>query len=105
MPPQYNYADAVPTQNYDAFAKLAGCSGGSKAVFKCLVNAKTEVLQNASGKVSQSGVFGSFAFVPVTDGEFVQSRPSEQLLAKKVQGKRILVGVSSSPIFSRFPQY
>ena len=94
LPPQYSYGDSVPTQHYNAFAKQAGCAGGSSsAVFQCLVSADTSKLQNASGVVSRSGVFGSFAFAPVTDGNFVQSRPSEQLLAKKVQGKRILVGV------------
>lgn len=93
---QYNYGDDVPTQNYKAFAELAGCTGGSSSsVFSCLVNADTKLLQNASGLVSQSGNFGSFAFVPVTDGTFVQARPSEQLLAKEVQGKRILTGVRS----------
>lgn len=93
---QYNYDDAVPTQNYEAFAEHAGCTGGSNSsVFSCLVNADTELLQRASGLVSQSGRFGTFAFLPVTDGKFVQARPSEQLLAKKVQGKRILIGVRS----------
>lgn len=93
---QYNYGDDVPTHNYKAFAEFAGCTGGSNAsVFGCLVNADTTVLQNASGLVSQSGEYGTFAFVPVTDGEFVQARPSEQLLAKEVQGKRILIGVRS----------
>lgn len=93
---QYNYNDEVPTKNYKTFAELAGCPGGlNTSVFSCLVNADTAVLQNASGQVSQSGEFGTFAFLPVTDGDFVQERPSKQLLAKRVQGKRILIGVRS----------
>lgn len=101
---QYKYGDAVPTHNYEAFAEFAGCTGGSNpSIFSCLVNADTRVLQNASGLVSQSGEFGTFAFVPVTDGKFVQARPSEQLLAKEVQGKRILIGVGSQQSQVRSP--
>lgn len=50
------------------------------------------MLQNASAKVSEAGPFGTFAFLPVTDGTFVQKRPSEQLISKSLKGKRILSG-------------
>ena len=93
---QYKYSDDVPTQNYEAFAKLAGCTDGPKSsVFGCLVNADTAVLQKASAVVSQSGQFGTFAFQPVTDGKFVQTKPSQQLLGNEIQGKRVLIGVCS----------
>ena len=94
MAKQYKYNDQVPTQYYHAFAEAAGCNGGSStAVFNCLVNADTAVLQNASATVSVSGEFGTFAFLPVTDGTFIQGAPSQQLLEKAVSGKRLLVGV------------
>ena len=97
LPKQYGYADPAPSQTYRAFATAAGCGNVSPAThpttFDCLVSADTAALQNASGKVSQSGPFGTFAFLPVTDGEFVQERPSVQLNEKKVNGKRILSGV------------
>ena len=94
MAKQYKYNDQVPTQYYQAFAEAAGCNGGSStAVFNCLVNADTAVLQNASATVSVSGEFGTFAFLPVTDGTFIQGAPSQQLLEKAVSGKRLLVGV------------
>ena len=100
LPMQYRYGDDVPTRNYNVFAEIAGCTGGSpfKCLFICLVNADTAVLQNASRLVFKSREFGTFAFVPVTDGKFVQARPSEQLLAKEIQGKRILIGVTLSAI-------
>jgi carboxylesterase type B len=50
------------------------------------------VLQNASFQVSEAKPFGVWAFLPVTDGAFVQQRPSAQLLARAVSGKRILSG-------------
>lgn len=108
MAKQYNYNDQVPTQYYNAFAKAAGCSSGTSTtdttVFNCLVNADTAVLQNASASVSVSGEFGTFAFLPVTDGKFIPAAPSQQLLKKAVSGRRVLVGVCSlnsifQPIF------
>lgn len=57
------------------------------------MNANSTVLQKASVNVSDSGAFGTFGFLPVTDGEFIQERPSQQLLSRKVNGKRILIGV------------
>lgn len=48
------------------------------------------VLQNASGRVSEAGPFGTFAFTPVTDGTFVTQLPSKQLVSKALVGKRIL---------------
>jgi hypothetical protein len=92
----------VPTNNYNAFVDLAGCGPSSRGLethgssFDCLVAADTTVLQNASGTVSTTrGYYGSFAFLPVVDGEFVKMRPSDQLSSGKVSGKRLLVGVSS----------
>lgn len=56
--------------------------------------ADTEALQNASGIVSTTrGYFGSFAFLPVVDGDYIRKRPSEQLAFGKISGKNLLVGV------------
>ncbi|KAL6713453.1 hypothetical protein ACLMJK_008918 [Lecanora helva] len=88
---QYKYDDKVPTQHYRAFAKAAGCAGQG-SVFECLVKADTTVLQNASATVSESGEYGTWAFLPVTDGAFIQAAPSAQLLKNAVSGKRLLIG-------------
>ena len=103
MPAIYNYDDSVPTGNYDDFAELVGCGADTcsanqySSVFECLVAADTDVLQNASGTVSTTrGYFGTFAFLPVIDGELITTRPSEELLAGQVSGQRLLVGVSTS---------
>lgn len=101
-PAIHGYRDPVPKGNYEIFAELAGCGEGSSeakrhsSVFDCLVAADTTVLQNASGTVSESrGYFGSFAWLPVVDGDMIQRRPSSQLLSGDVSGKRLLVGVSA----------
>ncbi|KAL4942779.1 hypothetical protein BDV06DRAFT_235224 [Aspergillus oleicola] len=95
----YRYNDSEPTRHYNNFLKLAGCGQGSAhrgryhTAFDCLLNTTTEALQNASAEVSTSGnVFGSFAFLPVIDGELLTTRPSQQLLHGHVSGRRILVG-------------
>ncbi|KAI1135060.1 putative carboxylesterase [Hypoxylon sp. FL0543] len=99
LPPVYRYNDTVPTARYDKFAELAGCGPGSSklrdftSTFDCLVSADSALLQNASGTVSATlGYFGSFAFLPVIDGDYIQERPSKQLFLGNVTGKRILVG-------------
>lgn len=103
LPMQYGYADFVPSQSYYAFASALGCFGPpalpqsnvSASIFQCLVGKDTETLQNASAMISGSSRYGTWAFLPVTDGVFTQQLPSQQLLKKQVNGNRILVGVSS----------
>lgn len=100
---QYNYNDWIPTQAYYAFAEAAGCVTGNAVgsparnhtIFQCLVEKDTDTLKNASGLVSPSGMFGTWAFLPVTDGVFIQQLPSQQLLKKQVNGLRVLSGVSN----------
>jgi len=65
------------------------------SVFKCLTTKDTVTLQNASAVISGSGRFGTWGFLPVTDGTYIQQLPSQQLLKKQVNGVNALVGVSS----------
>ncbi|KAF9253684.1 hypothetical protein DTO006G1_8811 [Penicillium roqueforti] len=92
----HQYDGKVPTGHYQDFAARAGCYNGGNvseaAVFDCLVNADTDTLQYASANVSISGAWGTWAFLPVVDGDFIQELPSKQLYTKKVSGKRVLSG-------------
>ncbi|KAJ5800491.1 CAZyme family CE10 [Penicillium psychrosexuale] len=92
----HQYDGKVPTGHYQDFAARAGCYNGANvseaAVFDCLVNADTDTLQYASANVSISGAWGTWAFLPVVDGDFIQELPSKQLYTKKVSGKRVLSG-------------
>ncbi|OTB01129.1 hypothetical protein M426DRAFT_14848 [Hypoxylon sp. CI-4A] len=99
LPPVRRYNDSIPTARYDKFVELAGCDPGSSkwsnysSTFDCLVAADSAILQNASGTVSTtSGTFGSFAFLPVVDEDYIQELPSVQFSLGKVNGKRLLVG-------------
>ncbi|KAL7786690.1 Alpha/Beta hydrolase protein [Trichoderma ceciliae] len=102
VPSIYQFNDSVPTSRYHDFAEAAGCGKDSTAlskhpsVFDCLVAADTNALQNASGLVSTSkGYFGSFAWLPVIDGDMIQSRPSAQLQRGQVSGERALIGTNA----------
>ncbi|KAI9709395.1 MAG: hypothetical protein M1828_002516 [Chrysothrix sp. TS-e1954] len=99
LPMQYGYSDWIPTQSYFAFAQKVGCFNGvpygnqsSSTIFECLVGKDTLVLQQASAIVSATGLYGTWGFLPVTDGTFVQQLPSQQLLRQQVNGNRILSG-------------
>lgn len=107
LPMQYGYKDWVPSQSYYAFAGLANCmpntayGSSARTIFECLVNQDTQTLQYASFNVSASGTFGTWGFLPVTDGVFIQDVPSQQLLEKKVNGENLLVGnnANEGPLF------
>ena len=98
LPMQYPYYGWQPEQAYYSFALAAGCFPGraygntSTTIFDCLVSAPSDALQNASATVSASGTFGTWAFLPVTDGSFITERPTIQLLSGKVNGLRVLSG-------------
>ena len=57
-----------------------------------LVEADEQTLIDANVNISQSGTWGSFAFLPVTDGSLIQSRPSEALKEGKINGINHLAG-------------
>ena len=98
LPMQYGYKDWVPSQSYYAFASAVGCPDVSayghvqQTIFQCLVTKDTTTLQKASALISGSGTYGTWGFLPVTDGVFVQQLPSQQLLQKQVNGKNLLIG-------------
>ncbi|KAL1610566.1 hypothetical protein SLS60_002235 [Paraconiothyrium brasiliense] len=98
LPQQYYYKDWVPSQSYYAFAVAAGCppvwayGNSSQTIFECLISQSTGTLQNASELVSQSGTFGSWAFLPVTDDDFIQSTPSKAVVERKLNGLNHLSG-------------
>ncbi|KZF20748.1 alpha/beta-hydrolase [Xylona heveae TC161] len=108
LPTQWGYADFVPSQSYYAFANAAGCfhgvnwGGFNNSIFECLLNKDTMTLQMASNNVSIEGKFGTWGFLPVTDGEFIQNLPSVQLQQGKVNGLRMLAGnnANEGPLFT-----
>ncbi|KAI2618268.1 alpha/beta-hydrolase [Hypomontagnella submonticulosa] len=105
LPTQWDYDGIRPTEYYYRFADGVGCLNWSQAnqsVFECLVAADTIDLQNASDDVSTSGLFGQWAFIPVTDGTLIQEKPISQLLAGgELNGIRVL----SSNVLNEGPDF
>ncbi|EMC98882.1 hypothetical protein BAUCODRAFT_103438 [Baudoinia panamericana UAMH 10762] len=111
LPMQYGYKDWVPSQSYYAFATAAGCPPSmpylptnGTPIFECLVSKNTSTLMNASATVSQEGSYGTWAFLPVTDGVFVQDLPSRQLGRGQVNGLNILSGNNANEGYYFTPQ-
>lgn len=101
LPKQYAFNDWVPTQSYYAFAEAAGCPvrayrSVNATIFDCLVSRDVATLSNASLEVSNAGTFGTWGFLPVTDGVFLQDVPSRQLLDKRLNGRSLLIGNNAS---------
>ncbi|CZR65808.1 related to esterase [Phialocephala subalpina] len=91
LPEQWHYSDYIPSQSYYRFAAAAGCINSINiTVFDCLLSKNASTLVQAGESVSANGKYGTWGFLPVTDGEFLLERPSEQLRKKKVSGKRML---------------
>jgi carboxylesterase type B len=84
---------------------LAGGYGNaSRTTFDCLLSKDTATLQKASVAVTATVTYGTWAFLPVTDGTLVQSVPSSQLLGKRVNGRSLLVGNNANEGPSFTPQ-
>ena len=97
LPPQYDYDDAIPEAAYTLFVSKAGCGKekGEAAVFACLQKADTKALQDASQYVNSQSFYGTWTWLPVTDGKYLQSIPSKQLYSGKINGARLLTSVCS----------
>jgi carboxylesterase type B len=61
-------------------------------VLACLRSKDSTALQQANVAVTSAGVYGTWAFLPVTDFTTITSRPSTALQKKRVNGKKLLVG-------------
>ncbi|KAI0688126.1 cephalosporin esterase [Cytidiella melzeri] len=90
LPSQYKFNDPISEQIYSDFVQLAGCSGVTDT-FDCLVNTDEGTLQNANIAINLSGFYGTYAVVPVVDGEFIQDSPSKQITSGILNGERLLM--------------
>ncbi|KAK0631088.1 Alpha/Beta hydrolase protein [Bombardia bombarda] len=100
LPVQHSYDAAAVTAAFYNFSTSAGCPATGD-VLSCLRAADTKLLQQANWDVTQQATYGFWPFTPVTDGVYITGRASAQLAAKKVNGKRLLVGSTSNegPLF------
>lgn len=110
LPMQYGYKDWVPSQSYYSFAARAGCNpftaygSSNTTILECLRSKDSATLISASQKVSSSGTYGTWGFLPVTDGKAIQKLPSIQLQSKELNGQRLLVGNNANEGVIFMPQ-
>ncbi|KAF2016639.1 alpha/beta-hydrolase, partial [Aaosphaeria arxii CBS 175.79] len=100
LPAQYDYNHATPTAHYQDLAQRVGCNS-TKTLLKCLRVADSQALQEANNAISTTGTYATWAFLPVTEPDFITSRPSKSLTKGKVNGQNILVGnnANEGPLF------
>ncbi|KAK5654329.1 hypothetical protein OQA88_7507 [Cercophora sp. LCS_1] len=93
VPTQPVWNDTTSEGRFAAFVGLAGC-GNDKDKMACLRGKESRALQVAGNTVqTRTHVpHGNWAFIPVTDGDYVLGPPSTHLLPGKVNGRNLLVG-------------
>ncbi|GLB44901.1 putative type-B carboxylesterase lipase family protein [Lyophyllum shimeji] len=89
LPSQYGYSDRIPELLYKEVVSQTNCSSESDTL-ACLRAVDVSVLDELNSKIAAAGFYGTFAFVPVVDGEFIRERPTEALKKGNVNGEIIL---------------
>ncbi|KAH8890549.1 carboxylesterase [Thozetella sp. PMI_491] len=100
LPTMPHYNDGLVEEYYRQLAERAGCLNiTNTTTFRCLSEVDSITLQNASAMTSYGAKYGTWSFLPVTDGKFIREKPSQQLLYGKVNGKRLLSGANEAAQF------
>lgn len=91
FPLHYKYNAPQPTNSYYEFASQSGCSNSSDTL-TCLRSKDSVTLQRVNQAMNVNGFYGNWAFIPVTDTNFLATLPSTALNNKRVNGEHILIG-------------
>ena len=102
LPRQYKYNDVIPESHYRSLARRLDCDGDEAPMFDCLVSSDVLNITQVAFQVSNNHFYYDWGLVPVTDGVILQDVPSQQLLRRQVNGRRILVGVSLKELRTLF---
>ncbi|RXW25552.1 hypothetical protein EST38_g373 [Candolleomyces aberdarensis] len=94
LPSQYYYNDRIPETLYAEVIKQAGCDAAEDRL-NCLRDTDISVLHDVNARVAEHVLFGTFAFVPVVDGEFIQQNPIRALRQGKLNSQHILTMVNT----------
>ncbi|KAG7095881.1 hypothetical protein E1B28_006570 [Marasmius oreades] len=94
LPAQYHYNDAIPEAVYKQIVDQVNCTSAQDTL-DCLRKTDTKALQDVNSNINLAGFYGTFTFVPVIDGKFIQQRPIKAMKEGKVNGK-ILYAITNS---------
>ncbi|KAJ2934682.1 hypothetical protein H1R20_g2421, partial [Candolleomyces eurysporus] len=90
LPSQYYYNDRIPETLYAEVIKQAGCDAAEDRL-NCLRDTDISVLHDVNARVAEHVLFGTFAFVPVVDGEFIQQNPQHVLaMVNTLEGRMFI---------------
>ncbi|KAJ8692162.1 hypothetical protein PTI98_009500 [Pleurotus ostreatus] len=89
LPSQHPFNGAVPESIFNQVVSQAGCNGYPD-IMQCLRAANIVQLQTANNRVNRAGFFGTFATVPVIEGEFITERPTQALRRRRLNGRALL---------------
>ncbi|KAF9000854.1 Alpha/Beta hydrolase protein [Cyathus striatus] len=89
LPSQYAYNDDIPEAIFTQVSNQTGCAT-TKDRLACLRSVDANTLEEANDNIGLSAFYGTFAFVPVVDGEFITKRPTEILQSGRVNGDVVL---------------
>lgn len=96
LPPQLDVGDSSSNALFNKFALAALCPPALPNTLSCLRSRNTIALQAANYRVGGSGSYGTFSFVPVVDGRFIQRRPTLELAAGRVNGENVLTSSNAN---------
>jgi carboxylesterase type B len=88
---------------YYQLAASVGC-GNSVAVLACLRSKDTATLQQANVQIASSQAYGTWAFAPVTDFDFIPLTTTRALARGQLNGQNMFVGQNANegPLFVPF---
>ncbi|KAH6909222.1 Alpha/Beta hydrolase protein [Coprinopsis sp. MPI-PUGE-AT-0042] len=89
IPSQYPYDHRIPEGIYSQVVSLTGCSN-STSTLECLRKADVGKIQAANLQISSESFAGTFPWVPVVDGTFIEERPMKALQGGKINSRSVL---------------
>ncbi|KAJ7195241.1 Alpha/Beta hydrolase protein [Mycena pura] len=89
LPSQYMYNDRIPELLFSEFVAQTNCTSASDSM-ACLRAVPATVMETANNNINIGEFFGTFATVPVVDGDFITQRATTALLEGRVNGQALL---------------
>ncbi|KAF6759858.1 Alpha/Beta hydrolase protein [Ephemerocybe angulata] len=94
LPSQYWYNDHIPETLYERVIREAGCENAQDRL-ECLRDTDLSALHDVNARVAEQALYGTFAFIPVVDGEFIRTSPLAALKKGKLNSRHVLAVVNT----------
>ncbi|TEB27125.1 alpha/beta-hydrolase [Coprinellus micaceus] len=94
LPSQYPYNASVPEAIYAEVIRGTGCENAHDRL-ECLRDTDLADLREVNAKVAEQALYGTFAFVPVVDGDFIRESPIQALRRGRLNSEHVLAVVNT----------